>query len=84
MFCGQIRSRHYFCISSPQQFGGKSQLPSNALIQLPQTDTDVRDGSFVTGRVLPIVGQLHLFRFCVRMPADLRQLSTVVSALSSG
>ena len=85
MFSGQIRSRHYFCFSSPKKPGGKSQLPaSNVPIQSPHTDTDVRGGLFVSGRVLPIVGQLPLFRFRVLMPADLWQFSARVSALSSG
>ena len=84
MFCEQIRSRHYFCISSPQQSGGKRQLPSlHALIQVPETGTDVCNGSFVTGCVLPVVDQLPLFRFRVLMPADLRQFSTVVRAQGS-
>ena len=40
-------------------------------------------GLFVTGCVLPVVGQLPLFRFRVLMPADLRQFFTMVRALGS-
>ena len=84
-FYGQIRSRYYFCVSSPQKSGGKKQLLSlHALIQVPETGTDVCNESFVTGCILPVVDQLPLFRFCVLMPADLRQFSTMVGALSSG
>ena len=61
-----------------------NNLIARLLNYLPCTDTDVCNGLFVTGFALYIVGHLPLLGFRVLMPADLRQFSTVVSALSSG
>ena len=72
-----------FRVLNSLEVRGNNLPPFNTLIYLAQTNVDLRNGSFVTGYALPSVGQLPLFRFRVLMPADLRQFSTVVSALSN-